>query len=99
MKTKVKSADWRSEHTVSSTLPPQHSTVQWEPRMCCRERERSMTEEIKQEGGEKHGKYSAVQFLDEQAQMERLPAGTAEDKNNLLAVFIFSLMKPRQFLR
>lgn len=58
-----------------------------------------MTEEIKQEGGEKHGKYSAVQFLDEQAQMERLPAGTAEDKNNLLAVFIFSLMKPRQFLR
>ncbi len=49
------------------------------------------TEERKQEGGDRNGKYSAVQFLDEQAQTERLPAGTAEDKNNLEA-----LMKPRQ---
>lgn len=55
-----------------------------------RARERSMceTQERKQEGGERHGKYSAAQFLDEQAQTERLPAGAAEDKNNLEAVFV-----------
>lgn len=47
-----------------------------------RERERTSaeTEERKQEGGERNGKYSAVQFLDEQAQTERLPAGTQRIK-------------------
>lgn len=53
------------------------------------------TEERKQEGGERDGKYSAVQFLDEQAQTERLPAGTVKDKNNL-GVCMSSLMKSRQ---
>lgn len=55
-----------------------------------RERERSSaeTEERKQEGGERNGKYSAVQFLDEQAQTERLPAGTQRIKITLDSVCV-----------
>lgn len=54
-----------------------------------------LRQERKEEGGIRNGKYSAVQFLDEQAQTERRPAGTAEDKNNLE----FSLMKRRLRLK
>lgn len=42
------------------------------------------------------GKYSAVQFLDEQDQMERLPAEPAEKKNNMELVCVPSLIRTRQ---
>lgn len=57
-----------------------------------KERERPMwaeTGERKQEGGERDGKCLAVQFLDEQAQMERLPIWAAEDKNNQESVCLW----------
>lgn len=52
------------------------------------------TEERKQEGGNRSGKYSGLQSLDDQAQTERLPGETVEDKNNT-NIHVCVLMKAR----
>lgn len=89
----------RPKPTLSNQTFSNSPTTNWKSAFKEREREREKslcveTEERKQEGGNRSGKYSGLQSLDDQAQTERLPGETVEDKNNT-NIHVCVLMKAR----